>query len=87
MIVVARMRMRSTVPLMSPMVTVSPTLKGRSNSTTKPQIKFATISCNPKPMPTLKAATSHCKLPHLKPIVLKAIMMPIAVIAYRLTLE
>ena len=47
-----------------------------------PQTKFVTISCNPTPRPTLNAATSHCKLAHLIPIVLKTLMMPIAVIVY-----
>ena len=39
------------------------------------------------PRPTPRAAISHCKLAHLIPIVLKTIMIPTTVIAYRQTAE
>ena len=43
-IVVARVRIRVTVPVMSLIVTVSPTRMGRSNSRMMPETKFAKIS-------------------------------------------
>ena len=56
MIVVARMLIRSTLPVMSETVTMSPTRIGRSSSRMMPQTKFETISCRPNPSPTPRAA-------------------------------
>ena len=78
-ILVARMRMRETVPLVSPAVTVSPTLKCLSNNTINPQIKLATISCSPNPRPTPNAAMSHCSSAHGSPMALTARIMPMAI--------
>ena len=75
-IVVARKRMRETVPVVSPIVITSPTRIGRSNSRMIPETKFAKISCRPKPSPTEAAATSHCTLFQPMPIWLKASTIP-----------
>ena len=76
MMVVARIRMRLTVPDSSPMVITSPMRIGRSNRIMMPEIKLAKISCRPKPRPTPSAATSHCSLLHDSPSAPRVIMMP-----------
>ena len=75
-IVVARIRIRVTVPLTPPTVTVSPIRTGRSNNRIKPETKLAKISCSPKPRPTPTAATSHCTFDHPTPIVLNTTTIP-----------
>ena len=65
--VVARILILLTVPLKLPMVTKSPTRIGRSNNMIKPETKFATISCKPKPRPTPSAAMIHCNLDQSMP--------------------
>ena len=82
-IVVARMRMHDTVPLVSPAVPYHPSLKGLSNNTIKPQMKLATISCNPRPRPTPNTVISHCSFDHRWPMVLNTRIIPIAVIVQR----
>ncbi len=67
--VVARMRMRLTVPDRLPMVTTSPMRTGFSKRMIRPETKLAKISCSPKPSPTDSAATSHCSLSQLTPSV------------------
>ena len=56
MIVVARMLMRSTLPVVPATVTTSPMRIGRSSSRMMPQTKLETISWRPKPSPTPRAA-------------------------------
>jgi len=58
--VVARIRIWETAPVVSPTVTISPTRIGYSNKSMSPLMKLATISWSPKPIPTPRAATSHC---------------------------
>ena len=58
--VVARVRMRVTVPVCWLMVITSPTRNGRSTNRISPETKFAKISCRPKPRPTVSAAAIHC---------------------------
>ena len=77
MMVVARMRIRLTVPDSSPMVITSPMRTGRSNKMMMPEIKLAKISCKPKPSPTPSAATSHCILLQDKPSEPRVIITPI----------
>ncbi|MNE88600.1 hypothetical protein D3C80_1859240 [compost metagenome] len=49
------------------MLIKSPTFTGRSVSRIRPEIKFFTISCKPKPIPTDKALTIHASLFHSMP--------------------
>ena len=72
---------RVTRPLVSPMVTKSPTRTGRSIRITRPDTKLAKISCKPKPKPTLMAATSHCTLDQPTPKRAQAAMAPTTVSA------
>jgi hypothetical protein len=81
--VVARIWIRVTTPSVSPTVTMSPTRTGRSKSMIRPLMKLATISCNPKPMPTPRAATSHWNWDQRTPRVLRTSPTPTATIAYR----
>ena len=57
MIVVDRMLMRSTRPVVPPIETVSPTFSGRSTSRMIPLKKLLMISWRPKPRPSPNAAT------------------------------
>ena len=61
-IVVARMLMRSTVPVLPATVTTSPMRIGRSRSRMMPQTKFETTSCKPNPRPTPKCGQDHADL-------------------------
>jgi len=63
-------------------VTTSPTRIGRSNSRMMPLMKLATISCRPKPRPTLRAATSHWMLDHCNPRALNAMNTPMPAMVY-----
>ena len=72
MMVVARMRILLTVPDRLFRVTMSPTRSWRSNKMMIPETKLPKISCKPKPKPTDKAATNHCKFSHLIPTALAA---------------
>ncbi|MNF12561.1 hypothetical protein D3C80_2140920 [compost metagenome] len=45
----------------------SPTLTGRSVSRIRPETKFLTISCKPKPIPTDNALTIHARFVHSMP--------------------
>ena len=56
---VARTLMRRMSPSASPSTTQSPTLTGRSTSRIRPDTKFCTIACRPKPMPTESALATH----------------------------
>ena len=49
---VARTLIRRMSPSASPTTTQSPTLTGRSASRIRPEMKFCTIACRPKPIPT-----------------------------------
>ena len=49
---VARTLMRRTSPSAVPSTTQSPTFTGRSASRIRPEMKFCTMACRPKPMPT-----------------------------------
>ena len=80
--IVARGLICFTTPSAPPALMISPTRTGRSKRIIMPLIKLATISCNPKPMPTPSAATSHCTLPHSQPIVARNIETPIAMTRY-----
>ena len=62
MIVVARMLIRSTLPVVPATVTTSPIRIGRSSSRMMPQTKLETISWRPKPSPTPRAASDHADL-------------------------
>ena len=64
MIVVARMLIRSTLPVVPATVTTSPIRIGRSSSRMMPQTKLETISWRPKPSPTPRAASDHADLGH-----------------------
>jgi hypothetical protein len=59
----------------SPMVTMSPIRIGSSKRMMMPLMKLATISCSPKPMPTPRAATSHCTWGQESPKALKNMTM------------
>ena len=56
---VARTLMRRTSPSVLPSTTQSPTFTGRSASRIRPEMKFCTIACSPKPMPTDSALAIH----------------------------
>ena len=56
---VARTLMRRTSPSAVPSTTQSPTFTGRSASRIRPEMKFCTIACKPKPMPTDSALATH----------------------------
>ena len=58
MMVVARMLIRSTRPVIPPTVTRSPTRIGRSSRRMIPLTKLETISWSPKPSPTPSAAST-----------------------------
>ena len=62
MIVVARMLMRSILPVIDATVTTSPTRIGRSSSRMIPLTKFDTISCKPKPSPDAQRGQDHADL-------------------------
>ena len=79
--VVARMRIRLTVPDRLPMVTTSPIRTGRSKRMIRPEAKLEKIACRPKPRPTESAATSHCSLSQLTPRVDRALTMPMPLMA------
>ena len=85
MMVVARMRIRETVPVTSLMVITSPTRIGRSIRIIKPETKLANISCKPKPNPTLMAASSHWTFDQPRPTALQVNTVPKMVIIYRET--
>ncbi|MNJ67543.1 hypothetical protein D3C77_637260 [compost metagenome] len=74
--VVARMRIRETVPEKEPMVTVSPIRTGRSNSMMMPETKLERISFMPKPIPTDRPPATHCSLSHCTPIMERAVREP-----------
>lgn len=80
-IVVARIRIRDTVPVASPMVTTSPTRTGCSNRIINPQMKLATISWRPKRMPTPRAAAAQLSCDQLAPSRPKTINETIATTA------
>ncbi len=77
--VVARMRIFDTTPETSPTVTISPTRMGRSKRMMRPLMKLATISCRPKPIPTLNAATSHWISDQLPPTEEKMTIRPMPI--------
>ena len=52
---VARTRMWRTSPSTPPTLTQSPTFTGRSTNRIRPETKFCTTCCRPKPMPTDRA--------------------------------
>ena len=56
---VARTLMRRTSPSEVPSTTQSPTFTGRSASRIRPEMKFCTMACKPKPMPTDSALAIH----------------------------
>ena len=56
---VARTLMRRTSPSAVPNTTQSPTLTGRSASKISPEMKFCTMACRPKPIPTDSALATH----------------------------
>ncbi len=86
-IVVERMRILVTTPEVSPTVTTSPIRIGRSNNRISPQMKLATISCKPNPIPTPSAATSHWISDQLPPRMPNTMTMPAATIAYCVSFE
>ncbi len=79
---VERIRKDFTFPETSPIVTISPTRKGLSESKIKPETKLATISCKPNPNPTPNAAISHWTLLHVILMVPNAIRNPIVKMMY-----
>ena len=81
--VVARIRIRLTFPVISPIETMSPMRTGRSNSRISPETKLAKISCSPKPSPTVMAATSQFNCAQPMPTWLKAASDPATSTAYR----
>lgn len=56
---VARTFTRRTSPSVSPSTTQSPTFTGRSASRIRPEMKFCTMACRPKPMPTDSALATQ----------------------------
>ncbi|MNE74587.1 hypothetical protein D3C80_1706770 [compost metagenome] len=64
---VARTESRLTVPSVVPVTTQSPTLKGRSTSRIRPDTKFDTMFCRPKPIPTERAEATSARLERLRP--------------------
>ncbi|MNT00198.1 hypothetical protein D3C72_1346220 [compost metagenome] len=64
---VARTLMRRMSPSTPARLTMSPTLTGRSVSRIRPETKFFTISCRPKPIPTDSALTIHARLSQRTP--------------------
>ncbi|MNJ76934.1 hypothetical protein D3C77_743230 [compost metagenome] len=56
---VARTLMRRMSPSTPPSDTQSPTLTGRSASRIRPDTKFCTTACKPKPIPTDSALAIH----------------------------
>ncbi|MNX72820.1 hypothetical protein D3C86_1041880 [compost metagenome] len=56
---VARTLMRRTSPSVVPSTTQSPTFTGCSASRISPEMKFCTMACRPKPMPTDSALATH----------------------------
>ena len=79
--VVARIWMRETTPVTSPIVTTSPMRMGRSNNRIRPETKLAKISWSPNPRPTLTAAISHWTLDQPIPRAANASTTPTTVIA------
>ncbi|MNT83708.1 hypothetical protein D3C72_2236160 [compost metagenome] len=79
--VVARVRIRVTVPVCWLMVMMSPTRKGRSTSRMSPETKLAKISCRPKPRPTVSAAAIHCSWLQRSPSNVSALTVPAMVMA------
>ncbi|EXI73555.1 MAG: hypothetical protein AW07_02513 [Candidatus Accumulibacter sp. SK-11] len=60
---VARMPMSRTLPLIPATSTTSPSRIGRSNIRISPATKFFTTSCRPKPMPTPSAPKTMASCP------------------------
>jgi hypothetical protein len=56
----------STVPVVVPTVTTSPTRTGLSKSRIRPETKFATISWSPNPTPSETAASAQPMLEKLR---------------------
>ncbi|MNY33773.1 hypothetical protein D3C86_1680680 [compost metagenome] len=64
---VARTLMRRISPSTPARLTMSPTFTGRSVSRIRPEMKFFTISCRPKPIPTDSALTIQARFSHFTP--------------------
>ncbi|MNE64128.1 hypothetical protein D3C80_1595200 [compost metagenome] len=62
---VARTLMRRISPSTPARLTQSPTFTGRSVSRIRPEMKFCTICCKPKPIPTDRALTTQVRLVRL----------------------
>jgi len=57
--------MRRISPSTPARLTQSPTFTGRSVSRIKPEMKFCTMACRPKPIPTDSALTTQVRLVRL----------------------
>ena len=84
--VVDLIRILLTVPDNPDRVIISPTRICLSKRIIKPDTKLAKISCKPKPKPTDKAATNHCRFSHLIPSAPAAKIIPKAVMIYEETI-
>ena len=66
-ICVARTEIFLTMPLVPPATIQSPTLNGRSASRIRPETKFWTMFCKPKPMPSDRPPATSARLDRLMP--------------------